>query len=118
MCKQIGDCVSVLDVCVNIVEPSPLPHLKLNELLNWPYISVRVEFLDIAFKRRNVHQFKQYLNTDYDIANVEEKRICYVKKTQNKSEVAVFSYDFLYLFLSELVKHVLSEKEVENDGEM
>lgn len=98
--------VSFADLSVISVQPKPFPLLQLNELLNWPYISVNVSFLDIAFRRRNVHQSNIYVSSTMDFPDIQENgdRICYIKKGKNPLDnVSVFTYDFLVAYLKEIV---------------
>lgn len=52
----------VVDDVLLVATPSKtFPKLTLEQLLNWPHVSVKIDLMNVAFIRSNVHVFNRFL---------------------------------------------------------
>lgn len=76
----------------------------MNEILNWPHVSVDVKLPDIHLSRSNVHKFHRYIAVCSDNrTSADKKLISHIKKIKDdESESKVYSYDFILYYLNQL----------------
>ncbi|KAF2879293.1 hypothetical protein ILUMI_26885 [Ignelater luminosus] len=83
----------------------PWCDLRMNEILNWPHVSVEVKLPDIYLSRSNVHKFHRYIAVWGDNRVSSDKKIVsHIKKINqdDENELKVYSYDFISNYLNQL----------------
>ncbi|KRT86820.1 hypothetical protein AMK59_1414 [Oryctes borbonicus] len=97
-----------IESCGNVIltqyQGRPLNHLDIRQVLNYPYIKVNVNFLDIEFSRTSCHKFIRYISESKDsIVCPETEFLYHVKKWDSTKAVQVYTLDYISAYCKQFL---------------